>query len=320
MNAASTAASPGVMGRRTISPRRDAQAMEATRPTSAWLTCVGVVAVGPDLLVSGVLWLLALAVLPGVVACICATLGVVLLVTMAVWKPALGARVLLGARVATTMERDALQSALVRIADAALTQAPHVEVLVWRGRGARARPAIALRSGTGSVSRVLVVPADLAQAATTGMSTAEVSTLMAHAMGRREVADTLVCRCVVAHAAWCLPGRLLAMGAGHMPAPLTAAVRHAVSVGGPLAMLAMAHDLSDGGPGPCFALAVLITAHCGRPAARRSWNAHVEKGGANMVGVLHRRLTPDERRRRRQPSPVTTRRAHLRLVPTEPPN
>lgn len=270
MTAASAAAYPGVVGRRIGRPRRETPAMEAMQPPSAWLMCVGVVAVGPDILVSGVVWLLALTVLPGVVACICATLAVILLVTTAVWEPALGVRVLLGARAPTPIEADALQPALMRLADAASTQTPHVEVSVRRARHTRARLALALRSRPGSDSWVLVVRADLAHAATGGPSTTEVSTLMAHAIGRHQAAGKLVGRCVLAHAVWCLPVRLLPTGAGRMPIPVAAAVRHPVSVGGPLALVALAHDLSDGRPGPGFALAVLISAYCGRPAARRS--------------------------------------------------
>lgn len=291
--------------------------MEPTRPPSAWLMCVGVVAVAPDILVSGVVWLLALAVLPGVVACTCATLAVVLLVTMAVRRPALGARVLLGARVATPIERDALQPALARLADA-LTQTPHVEVLVRRARDARARPAIALRSRPGSDSWVLVVPADLAHATTTGPSTTEISTLMAHAIGRHQAAGRLVGRCVLAHAAWCSPIRLIAVAADRFPSPHTAAIRHLARVAGAAVLMALTQDISDGRLGPGCVLALPIAANYVRPAARRRWQAHLDNGGAEKAQALHRRSTPSARHHLRQQSLGTTRDTPLRLVPTEP--
>lgn len=317
MTVASTAAYPGVVRRRAVSPRRDTQAMEAMRPPSPWLMCVGVVAVGPDILVSGVFWLLALAVLPGVVAC--AALAAVLLVTMAVRRPALGARVLLGARAATPTERDALQPALARLADSALTETLHVDVFVRRGRHARARTAIALRSGPGSNSWVLVVTADLGHAATTGPCTTEVSTLMAHAIGRHEAAGRFVGRCVLAHAAWCLPLRLMALAAERFPSHHAAAVRHLVGVAGAVVLMALAQDVRDGRLGPGCVLALPVSAYCLRRAARHRWQTHLDNGGAEKARALHRRSTPGARHHLQQQSLGTTRDTQLRLVPTEPP-
>lgn len=286
---------------------------------SVWLLCTGAFAVLPELFVSGVVWLVALAVLPGAIAVVCATVLALPLLVVSVRRSTRWVRVLLGARAATPAERSVLQPALARITAAGITETQEVKVLLRRRPTTRNRPALALRSGGSSNAWVLVISADVALSTTSGPSTTEVTTLLAHAIGRRRASGELAKRCALRHVVWCVPGRIVADVVHRIPVSRGGALPHLLSAVRLLGLHVLARGIAEGQPAIWWILLSILAASCLTPRLGRRWQAHLDAGGMQAVRALDRRARHDAQTPYRQATSASTRAAHLHLVPQPPP-
>lgn len=306
------AARPWVSGRR--------RSRSGIKAPSVWLLCAGAVAVLPDLFVSGVVWLVALAVLPGTIAVVGATLLILVLLVVSVRRPTRWVRVLLGARAATPAERAVLQPALARLAAAGVAEAQEAEVLLRRRRTTHARLALALRSGGSSSAWVLLISDDLTHAAAQVPSTIEVTTLLAHAIGRHRAAGKLAGRCALMRATWCVPGRIVADVVHRMPVNRASAPSHLLSAVRLLGLLVLARGIAEGEPWTWSILLSILAASCLKPRLDRRWHAHLDAGGKQAVQALQRQAMRDPQALTRQSTTCETRTAHLQLLPQPPPD
>lgn len=291
------------------------QSRSAIKTPSVWLLCAGAVAVLPELFIGGVVWLIALAVLPGTVAVVCATALALLLLAVSMRRSARWVRVLLRARAATPAERAVLQPALARIAAAGITETQEADVLLRRRPTARKRTARALRSGGSSSAWVLVISEDLTLSTTREPRTTEIATLLAQAIGRHRAAGELAGRYALTHAVWCAPGRVAADAVQSMPISRLATLRPLLGAGRLVALLVLACGISEGQPRIWSILLSVLAASCLTPRLARRWQAHLDAGGMQAINALQRRARHDAQTSCRRATLASTRAAHLQLVP-----